>query len=395
MEACLAANAAIPSGAIHGRITRARICHIERRNRRTAVYVGHGTEFPELVGFSVRVHLQIALRRKSEFARTVFCRAPFINVTVGREAESGTRFPFLSNAGRKVMTNVSAIVENELCPLLQDTKTPDDVRYFKSEDGNAEGSTVIRAGKDSFQAEHELVKLIAWTVVTEEVTLVECLKLCSLLAERWDVSCGVLQIDFVLESWLHAKLPSGTLDIATIVVMLGPETDSPHFLFEFIQSGPSLVVVLDHVPRKDLVLDTDYQQRFYEAPGLDEIRKLFEEAPNSKPYISPTLFVRSIVSPTAVLYKLNAGTQVDGGGLEEQIETVVYSGSQKMTEAWIESFLTRGSSGCNLEDTLKRDNKIKTFGFEVDLSANLPRLFGKNIADRVVEAFRTGGRIKV
>ncbi|KAL3685362.1 hypothetical protein R1sor_003384 [Riccia sorocarpa] len=346
MEACLAANAAIPSGAI----TRARICHIERRNRR--VYVGHGAEFPELVGFRLRVHLQISLRR-SEFARAVVCRAPFINVTVGKAAESGTRFPFLSNAGRKVMTNVSAIVENELCPLLQDTKTPDDVRYYKSEDGNAQGSIVIRAGKDSSK------------------------------------------IDFVLESWLHATLPSGALDIAMFVVMLGPETDAPHFLFEFIESGSSLVVFLDHLPRKDLVLDTDYQQRFYEAPGLDEIRKLFEEAPNSKPYISPALFVRSILSPTAVLYKLSAGTQVDGGGLEEQIETVVYPGSQKMTEAWIESFLTRGSSGCNVEDTLKRDNQIKTFGFEVDLSANLPRLFGQNIADRVVEAFKTGGRIKV
>ncbi|KAL3685353.1 hypothetical protein R1sor_003375 [Riccia sorocarpa] len=349
MEAILTASAVIPS-AVHDRTTIS--CRIQRWNR--GVCVSRGTECLEVVGFREKVCLpsRISVRRCG-LARAVVHRAGIVNLTVGRVAEEGTPFPFLSNAGRKVMTNVSTILEKELSPLLQHSKIPDDVRHFKSEDGTAEGSVVIRAGKDSSQ------------------------------------------IDFVLESWLHATLPFGTLDIATFAVMLGPETDSPHFLFEFIQSGPSLVVVLDHLPRKDLVLDTDYRQRFYEAPGLDEIRKRFEEAPNSKPYISSVLFIRSVVSPTAVLYKLNAGTQVDGGGLEEQIETVVYPGSQKMIEAWIESFLTRGSSVSNVEDTLRRDKKIKTFAIEVDLAANLPRLFGQSIADRIVEAFRTEGRIKV
>ncbi|KAL2653485.1 hypothetical protein R1flu_021613 [Riccia fluitans] len=340
MEAILASSAVIPSGS-----------GIKWLNR--GVSFGAKIECSQVVGFREKVHLQsqIVLRRCG-LGRGVVCRAGFVNMTLGGVAENGNRFPFLTNAGQKVMTNVSSILEKELCPLLEESNTPDDVKYFKSKDGNAEGSVVMLAGKESSK------------------------------------------VDFVLESWLHATLPFGTLDIATFVVMLGPETDSPHFLFEFIQSGPSLVVVLDHLPRKDLVLDTDYQQRFYESTGLDDIRKRFEEAPNSKPYVSPILFVRSVVSPTAVLYKLNAGMQVDGG-LEEQIETVVYPGSQKMIEVWIESFLTRGSTVSNLDETQKRDNQIKTFGIEVDLSANLPRLFGKSIADRIIEAFRTGGRIKV
>lgn len=209
---------------------------------------------------------------------------------------------------------------------------------------------------------------------------------------RTDLSaCNSLQVDFTLESWLHATLPFGTLDIATLVVMLGPETDSPHFLFEFIQSGPSLVVVLDHLPRKDLVMEAEYQKRFYEDPDLDKIRQLFETAPESKPYISSVLFIRSVVSPTAVLYKLSSSTQVDGGGLEEQIENVVYPGSEKMVKEWVESFRTRGLPVTNVDDMVKRDNQIKTLGIEVDLSVNLPRLFGQEISDRIVHAFRTSG----
>ncbi|BFI25908.1 red chlorophyll catabolite reductase [Marchantia polymorpha subsp. ruderalis] len=260
----------------------------------------------------------------------------------------GRRFPFLSRAGQNVMTNVCSILEQELGPFLKSSTTPSDVRYFKNEQGNAEGSVFLRAGNDS-------------------------------------------KVDFTLESWLHATLPFGTLDIATLVVMLGPETDSPHFLFEFIQSGPSLVVVLDHLPRKDLVMEAEYQKRFYEDPDLDKIRQLFETAPESKPYISSVLFIRSVVSPTAVLYKLSSSTQVDGGGLEEQIENVVYPGSEKMVKEWVESFRTRGLPVTNVDDMVKRDNQIKTLGIEVDLSVNLPRLFGQEISDRIVHAFRTSG----
>ncbi|KAG6553808.1 hypothetical protein Mapa_004725 [Marchantia paleacea] len=285
---------------------------------------------------------------KAGRTRAAATESTFGEIGRGSMQIDGRRFPFLSGAGQKVLTNVCSILEKELGPFLKSSITPSDVRYFKSEQGNAEGSVFLRAGKDS-------------------------------------------KVDFTLESWLHATLPFGTLDIATLVVMLGPETDSPHFLFEFIQSGPSLVVVLDHLPRKDLVMESEYQKRFYEDPDLDKIRQLFDTAPDSKPYISSVLFIRSVVSPTAVLYKLSASTQVDGGGLEEQIENVVYPGSEKMVKEWVESFRTRGLPVTNADDMVKRDNQIKTLGIEVDLSVNLPRLFGQEISDRIVHAFRTSG----
>lgn len=194
----------------------------------------------------------------------------------------------------------------------------------------------------------------------------------------------------MLESWLHASLPFGTLDIGTVVIMLGRESDSPHFLFEFILSGPVLVVVLDHLPRKDLVLDAAYLKRFYEDTELDRVRQIFEKGPASKPYVSPVLFVRSVVSPTAAVFSLSDNSEVAGGLLEEQIANVVHPGATQALQVWLDSFLTRGLPVQNPGEMLKRDNQIKEKGVEVDLSANLPRLFGQDITNRIVAAFRAG-----
>lgn len=198
------------------------------------------------------------------------------------------------------------------------------------------------------------------------------------------------QVDFTLESWLHAVLPFGTLDIGTIVIQLGTESDAPHFLFEFILNGPVLVVVLDHLPRKDLVLDSSYLKRFYEDTELDKVRQIFEKAPDSKPYVSPVLFVRSVVSPTAAFFRINDNAEVEGGRLDEQIATVVHPGVTQGLQIWLDSFRTRGLPVENIEEMLKRDDEIKEKGVEVDLSSNLPRLFGPEIANRVVAAFRAG-----
>lgn len=114
------------------------------------------------------------------------------------------------------------------------------------------------------------------------------------------------QIDFVLGSWLNCTLPFGTLNIATLIAMLGAEADSPHLLCEFIQSGPeSLVLVLDLLPRKDLVLEPEYLARFYETSKLESVRQTFEKHPQTQPYLTTAMYVRSVVSPTALLYKVS------------------------------------------------------------------------------------------
>ncbi|CAM6088850.1 unnamed protein product [Calypogeia fissa] len=268
-------------------------------------------------------------------------------VAAAASASGGTLFPYFPDSAQKLLTELAETLDKELGPFLHASQTPSDVRYFKSVEGNAEGSIILRAGKDS-------------------------------------------KVDYTLESWLHATLPFGTLDIGTVVIMLGTELDSPHFLFEFILSGPVLVVVLDHLPRKDLVLDSAYLKRFYEDTELDKVRQIFEKAPDAKPYVSPVLFVRTVVSPTAAVFKISNNTEVPGGLLDEQIANVVHPGVTQALQVWLDSLKSRGLPVENKDEMRKRDNQIKDKGVEVDLSANLPRLFGQDITSKIVAAFRAG-----
>lgn len=173
--------------------------------------------------------------------------------------------------------------------------------------------------------------------------------------------------------------------------MLGPEADSPHLLFEFIQSGPnSLVLVLDLLPRKDIVFDTEYLHRYYESSELENVRQEFEKHPQAQPYLTSALYVRGVVSPTALLYKIS-GDGVEGG-LDTVIEELVHPAAKKVFTTWLDAYKNLGQSMDSdaIAYMKKRDEQIKGKGVEVDLSSNMPRLFGQEIADSVVAAFRKG-----
>lgn len=260
---------------------------------------------------------------------------------------SWVEFPKLSPAGKRLMKTVAETMNRELGELLLPSQTAPDVRSFQS--GNGAGSVTLRAGREGSK------------------------------------------IDFVLGSWLNCALPFGELNIATLIAMLGPEADSPHLLFEFIQNGPgSLVLVLDLLPRQDLVSNPDYLTRYYENSPLETIRQRFEKHPHTQPYLTSALYVRSVVSPTALLYKVSG----DGaeGGLDGVITELVQPAAAEVVETWVECYRNLGQAleGDAIAAVSKRDELIKSKGVEVDLSANMPRLFGQEIADRVVAAFRKG-----
>jgi red chlorophyll catabolite reductase len=181
------------------------------------------------------------------------------------------------------------------------------------------------------------------------------------------------------------------LNIATLIAMLNAEADSPHLLFEFIQSGPSnLVLVLDLLPRKDLVLEPEYLQRFYESTGLENIKQEFEKSPQAQPYLSTALYIRSVVSPTALLYKLSGeGAE---GGLDAVITQLVHPAAKNVFNTWLNAFRHLGHKLNDNEKlhVMKRDKQIKTKGVEVDLSGNMPQLFGQEVTDRVLKAFQKG-----
>ncbi|KAG0628898.1 hypothetical protein M758_1G060700 [Ceratodon purpureus] len=267
---------------------------------------------------------------------------------MGTMEKSWIEFPRLSPTGKKLMETAAALMDRELGDSIKPSETPPDVRSFQGQHG--EGSVVLRAGQQGSK------------------------------------------VDFVLGSWLKCTLPFGTLNSATLTAIMGPSADSPHLVFDYIQNAgsESLVLVLDLVPRKDLVLHPEYLARFYENTPLESVRQAFEKHPVSQPYLTSSLYVRTAISPTALLYKIN-GEGVEGG-LDAVVTDLVQPAVMKVLETWVQGFKDLGEAMDSdaMAYMKKRDDLIKTKVVEIDMGANMPRLFGDEIADRVIAAFRRG-----
>lgn len=195
-----------------------------------------------------------------------------------------------------------------------------------------------------------------------------------------------LQIDFMLQSSLHCKVPNGAIDITSLLIFLNASTDAPHFLMEFIQGSPtSIVVLLDLLPRKDLALHPEYIERYYENTQVDKQREKVEELPQARPYRSRSLFLRSTVSLTAILMSIDCG-QGGEGTLEEIVRGQLATAARALLQIWLDSCADHTSEmeEGERENMIKRDQIVRSKSIEVDLTSNLPRMFGPDVADRVI-----------
>ncbi|CAA6664969.1 unnamed protein product [Spirodela intermedia] len=170
------------------------------------------------------------------------------------------------------------------------------------------------------------------------------------------------KVDLILQSWLHCELPFGVLDITTLFAYLRPESDAPHLLMEFIQNGPdSLVLFIDLLPRRDLVLHADYLDHFYQH----------------------------VLSPTAIAVGINCGAE-GARPLEELMRELVAGAAKEVIGVWLDrcALAEREVTEGDRTGLVARDDLIKRKTVEIDLSANLPRLFGQQVASRVVGAIQ-------
>ncbi len=201
----------------------------------------------------------------------------------------------------------------------------------------------------------------------------------------------VYQIDFLLGSWIHSELPTGgALNITSLSAYLNSLTDAPNFLIELIQSSPtSLILILDLPPRKDLVFNPDYLHTFYEGTQLDTRRQILEKIPEVRPYISSSLYIRSLVSPTAIMVRIETEAS-QPGRVEELIKDNVDPIAKEVLDIWLDQCACGKREVGETERAFleKRDGLIKTKTFEVDLGLSFPRLFGPEVAYRVLGAIR-------
>ncbi|CAK9166498.1 unnamed protein product [Ilex paraguariensis] len=196
-------------------------------------------------------------------------------------------------------------------------------------------------------------------------------------------------MDYILGSWIHSNLPSGeALDITSLSAYLNPLTDAPNFLIELIQRRPtSMVLILDLPPRRELVLHPDYLKAFYEDTQLDRHRQFFEKLPEVQPYFSSSLYVRCALSPTAIIVLINGENSEH---MEEIVRDHVSPVAKEVLGVWLE-LCACGERQVGETDRAyleKRGQMTKRKTLEVDLGSSFPRLFGQEIADRVLGVLR-------
>ncbi|KAK9990617.1 hypothetical protein SO802_025602 [Lithocarpus litseifolius] len=260
-------------------------------------------------------------------------------------------FPYVSAPHRNLMVDLVSKVENRLGSQLLPCSLPPDAQYYQNQSGSAHASLHIRSGNKPSHS----------------------------------------QIDFILGSWIHCELPTGgALNITSLSAFLNPLTDAPNFLIELIQSSPtSLILILDLPPRKDLVLCPDYLHTFYEETQLDTRKQILEKIPEVKPYISSSLYIRSVVSPTAIMVRIETEASRTGR-VEEFIKDHVDPIAKEVLGIWLDQCACGKREVGEAERAIleKRDGLIKVKTIEVDLGSSFPRLFGPEVADRVLGAIR-------
>ncbi|XP_060188367.1 red chlorophyll catabolite reductase, chloroplastic [Lycium barbarum] len=258
-------------------------------------------------------------------------------------------FPYVSVPHRELMVGLVSTVENRLGTSLLACSLPENVQYFENETGSAHASLYVRSGNSSSQ------------------------------------------VDFILGSWVHCNLPTGgALNITSLSAYLKPSTDAPNFLIEVIRSSPtSLILILDLPPRKDLVQHPDYLKAFYEETQLDKQRQLLENLPEVKPYFSSSLYIRALVSPSAILVSIETEPS-EATRIDEIIRDHISPVAKVTLDTWLDlcACAERRLTDDESADLGQRDGVIKNKTIEIDLESSFPRLFGQEVANRVLGVLR-------
>ncbi|KAK7276981.1 hypothetical protein RIF29_18130 [Crotalaria pallida] len=198
-------------------------------------------------------------------------------------------------------------------------------------------------------------------------------------------------IDFIWGAWVHSELPTGgALDITSLFGYLNSSNDAPNFVFDMIRHSPTvLVFILDLSPRKDLVLWPDDLKTFYEDTQLDKHRQALATLPEVQPYISPSLYMRTLSSPTTIMVRIQ--TENDGGErMEEIIKNHLDPISKQVLGIWLDhcAFAKREVGDAERGYLKKRDGLIRNKSFEIDLESSLLLWFGPEVANPVLEVIK-------
>lgn len=178
----------------------------------------------------------------------------------------------------------------------------------------------------------------------------------------------------------------------TLTAYVKSLTDAPNLVFEVIQSSPTCyILLLDLLPRKDLVLYPEYLKTFYEDTELDRHRQQLEKLAEVSPYCSSSLFIRAAFSPTAIMHRIETESG-ETTRADEIVQDNVSPIAKEILNTWLDlcaCVVEREVADSTEVSVLKkRDQTLKNKFIEIDLGSNYPRLFGEEVAEKILGILR-------
>lgn len=181
------------------------------------------------------------------------------------------------------------------------------------------------------------------------------------------------QLEWFVHSWIGNRQAS-ILDM-NITVWLGQHVDAPHLCLVF-GTVPQLFHYSDLIARRDVTVDTDYLDRYYE-PENDAFLA-FRGDPRFTPNVSHGSYMRAVASP--VCHSVMTERTPD------HVEAVCGYAMQRF-EAWLEMVRTAPPVPEEERAALReRDHRLRRLCYERDpMNVLAARAMGEQTAARMVQ----------
>jgi hypothetical protein len=181
------------------------------------------------------------------------------------------------------------------------------------------------------------------------------------------------ELEWFVHSWIGNRQAS-ILDM-NITVWLGQHVDAPHLCLVF-GTVPQLFHYSDLIARRDVTVDTDYLERYYE-PQNDAFLA-FRGDPRFTPNVSHGSYMRAVASPVCHSYMTER--------TPANVEAVCDYAVQRF-ESWLE--LVRSAPAVPEEERAalrERDHRLRRLCYERDpMNVLAARAMGQETADRMVQ----------
>jgi len=118
------------------------------------------------------------------------------------------------------------------------------------------------------------------------------------------------EIDWLIHSWTGN--PKMSFTNMHLTISLGPQVDVPHFGFA-LGTVPDIFWYMDYVPRVDMLVDTDYAEKYYYGEPNDAYIEM-DRNPAFTPFVSREFYTRLAQTPHSIC----VGAPFD----DENVETV-------------------------------------------------------------------------